>query len=105
MKKFRMVLILPLLALAACGGWFTPAHVADLGSITKCALENAAAGMPPAQVAAKCGAENEAQIVDLLAAHKAFAAKERAAACPPAGAPSNPPPAAPTSDAGARDAR
>lgn len=60
--------------------WLTPSHVVDVGTIVACVLAHDSE--PVTQIAIDCGIEDQKQIVDILAAHKA-AAKREAAACGP----------------------
>lgn len=71
-----------LLSIVACS-WFTTSHVVDVSTIASCILAHSE--QPPATIAIVCAIEDQRQITDILAAHRA--AMTRQGLCPP---PSNP---------------
>lgn len=66
------------LAYAVCAcSWLTPAHVIDVAEIVGCVLEHDSE--PIEQIGFECAVQDQQQIRDILAAHKA--AMKREAAC------------------------
>ena len=72
----RLAVVLSLFVPVAGCSWLTPSHVVDVGTIVACVLAHDS--LPVVQIATLCGVEDQKQVVDILSAHKAAAAKEAA---------------------------
>lgn len=75
------LILLTLFTLAGCASWFakTPQHVVDVAVLVECIIAHDTE--PPAQIVVECAAENEQQVIDLIAAEKKAAQKHRDAVC------------------------